>query len=192
MAPFDEIHQKVFHLLEAELPSYLTYHSPSHTAYVIEQAVFIAQQENVNNEDLFMIRLGALFHDIGFISHYKNHEELGCVIARDILKKYHFTSQEMDIVCGMIMATKIPQAPKTRNEKIVADADLEYLGTDQFKSISQLLFNEVHHLNPEIDDAAFQRIQIDFLSKHTYHTNFCLQHREEKKQKHLEDLRAGL
>lgn len=192
MVPFDEIHRKVFQLLETELPSYLTYHSPQHTAYVLEKAVFIAQQDNVNKKDLFMIRMGALFHDIGFISHYKNHEELGCMISTDILKKYNFTKHEIDEVCGMIMATKIPQTPKTNNEKIVADADLEYLGTDLFKSVSQLLFHELHYLNAEIDEEAFRRIQINFMAKHTYHTDFCLQHREEQKQRHLDALKAGL
>lgn len=192
MVPFDEIYQKIFRLLESELPSFLTYHSPHHTAYVVEKAEYIAQQENVNQEDIFLIKIGALFHDIGFINQYKNHEEAGCVIAKDVLKAHNFTNHEVEEICGMIMATKIPQAPQTMNEKIVADADLEYLGTDLFKPVSQLLYQELHYLDPELDITAFHKIQIDFLCNHNYHTDYCIRNREELKQNYLQELKESI
>lgn len=192
MVPFDEIYQKIFRLLESELPSFLTYHSPHHTVYVVEKAEYIALQENVNQEDIFLIKTAALFHDIGFINQYKNHEEAGCVIARDTLKAFDFTIHEVEEICGMIMATKIPQSPQTMSEKIVADADLEYLGTDLFKPVSHLLFQELHYLDPELDLKTFYKIQIDFLSNHNYHTDYCIRNREQQKQEYLQELRESL
>jgi len=192
MVPFDEIYQKILRLLETQLPSFLTYHSSHHTAYVVEKAEYIALQENVNQKDIFLIKIAALFHDIGFIKQYKNHEEAGCVIARDVLKDYNFPDYDVEEICGMIMATKIPQSPKTLNEKIVADADLEYLGTDLFKPVSHLLFQELHYLDPELDITAFHKIQIDFLSNHNYHTDYCISNREGKKQRYLQELRESI
>ena len=193
MTLYENIHQKVFHLLETDLPDFLTYHSPRHTAYVLKQAEVIAMKENVTIEkDLLLIKIAAMLHDIGFIKHYINHEEIGCDIATEILSEFSFDRQDIDQVCGMIMATKIPQSPKTMGEKIVADADLEYLGTELFHPVSQLLFQELQYLDPELDLPAFQKIQIDFLSNHHYHTEYCTQIREPMKQKHLAELRMKL
>jgi uncharacterized protein len=193
MTLYENIYQRVFQMLETELPSFLTYHSPLHTAYVLEKAEVIAMNENVTiEEDLQLIKIAAMLHDIGFIKHYKNHEETGCDIASEILKELSFDKEDIEKVCGMIMATKIPQSPRTISEKIVADADLEYLGTELFNPISQLLFKELKYLDPDLDLSAFQKIQIDFLSNHHYHTDYCIQRREPLKQKHLAELREKL
>jgi uncharacterized protein len=187
MSLYENIHQKVFQLLEKELPSFLAYHSPYHTAYVIEQAEIIYSIDGTPNENLLLIKTAALFHDIGFINQYKNHEEAGCEIARDLLQN-DFSTEDIQAICGMIMATKIPQRPLTANEQIVCDADLEYLGTELFYPVSDLLFQELHYIDHELDQAAFRQIQIDFLTNHTYHTEFCRLNREPLKQIHLQQL----
>ena len=191
MTKYEEIHHRAFQLLETELPSFLTYHSPLHTAYVMEQAEMIAAHEQIDSQELLLIKIASMLHDIGFIQQYKNHEEAGCQIAIDLLGELSFDPQEIDKVCGMIMATKIPQSPKTMSERIVADADLEYLGTDLFLPVSRLLFQELQYLDDELTNADFQRIQIDFLTNHSYHTEFCIRHREPKKKIHLQLLKEG-
>ena len=188
MPLFEDIQHEVFELLETQLPSYLTYHSPHHTRYVLEKSEIISGHENVSEEGVFLIRLAALFHDVGFIRQYKGHEVAGCEIARQYLQKYPIESHHVDQVCSIIMATKTPQSPMNLNERILCDADLEYLGTDLFFSISKLLFEELHFINPSLDHDAFREIQIDFLKNHTYHTTYCKENREEKKKQNLEEL----
>ena len=61
MSPFQEIYDDVFHLLRTNLPVYLTYHTPQHTAYVLEKAEHISKQENVEHHDLRLIKIAALF-----------------------------------------------------------------------------------------------------------------------------------
>lgn len=188
MTHFEELHDKVFYLLDTQLPSFLTYHSPKHTRYVLEQAEMISMQENVSEHDLYLIKTAALFHDIGFIQQYKDHEEAGCEITKEFMDRYAFDPTDAEKIYGMIMATKIPQTPQTLLEKIVADADLEYLGTDLFTKVGQFLFKEMHYLDPDLDLNAFNQIQVKFLSAHTFHTDFCKNHREEKKIQNLKEL----
>jgi uncharacterized protein len=77
----------------------------------------------------------------------------------------------------MVMATKIPQSPKTKLERIIADADLEYLGTDDFKRIGRTLFDEIQiYLNVE-SERQWNIIQMNFLKTHQYHTDFCKKNR---------------
>jgi uncharacterized protein len=188
MSIYQELHEAVFEILNTQLPSYLTYHTPDHTAYVIEKAEYISRRENVDGRDLYLIKIAALFHDIGFIRQTNQHEVIGCQICTEKLEKYSFSPEEIKVVCGMIMATKIPQHPVTLFEKIVADADLEYLGTDQFYPISKNLYNEFRHYDPQLTPHRFNEIQVNFMRRHHFHTDYCITHREPQKQKHMQEL----
>lgn len=181
---FEEIQQKVYQEILAKLPEYLTYHNLDHTAYVIEKAVFLAEKLKVSDDDLHLLQLAALFHDTGFIDNPKDHEEKGCKIAENYLAK-GYSSADLDKIHGMIMATKIPQKPTNLLENILADADLEYLGTDLFEEIGQTLFEELKHFNPDFTEQAWDELQLVFLQKHHYHTEYCRINREPKKQENL-------
>lgn len=188
MSIYQELHDDVFNLLNTKLPDTLKYHSPDHTTYVIEKSEYICRHEDVGGRDLFLVKVAALFHDIGFIKQRNNHEEVGCVICTEKLTKHNFDVEEIEIICGMIMATKIPQSPKTLLEKIVADADLEYLGTDLFYPISQDLFLEFKHFDPSLTIHRFDEIQANFLRRHHYHTTYGINFLEDKKQQHLKEI----
>ena len=188
MGIYQELHHEVFTILRTKLPVHLTYHTPAHTANVIEKAEMIAKKENVTGHDLNLIKIASLFHDIGFVAQNYHHEEIGCNMCTEKLLQLHYSQEDIHKICGMIMATKIPQQPKTLLEKIVADADLEYLGTDSFHDISQLLYKEFLHYDPHLTIRRFNEIQVNFMRKHRYHTQFCIDHREEKKQLNLREI----
>lgn len=185
---YKALYDEVFDILSTRLPDHLTYHTPAHTRRVIDRAEFISGHEHVTGRDLYLVRVAALFHDIGFIQNNHHHEEIGCEICTDYLRRYHFSEEDIQSVCGMIMATRIPQQPKTHLEKIVADADLEYLGTDQFYPISRTLYEEFRHYDPQLTMHRFNEIQVNFLRKHRYHTEYCKNHREAQKQIHLQEI----
>ena len=185
--PFKEIYQEVTRYLELELPMHLTYHSVEHTKYVVKLSEYIAKKENISPCDIYLIKVAALYHDSGFIISPVKHEAKSCEIAREQLPKYNFSPEEIDKICGMIMATKIPQNPTSKNEEIIADADLEYLGTAKYEQISDQLFDELQHYN-NITEEKWNKIQIDFIKEHQYHTKFCKHYKEFRKQKNLKKL----
>ncbi|WP_029036901.1 HD domain-containing protein [Salinimicrobium xinjiangense] len=189
---FKRIYKEVISRLENDLPSWLTYHSPDHTLYVLEKAEFLAKQEGVKGRDLFLIKVAALYHDLGFVKDREDHENTGCEMASMELPEYELTPEEINRVCDMITATKIPQKPKTISEKILADADLEYMGTDQYHEISEKLYQEMLHSRPDLSREEWNEIQVNFLSNHSYHTNYCKKHCEAIKAKHLKKLRKQL
>ncbi len=192
MRIYQELYEDVFHLLHTQLPPYLTYHTAQHTAYVLERAEFIAEQESITGHDLMLIKVAALFHDVGFIHQNIQHEEKSCEICIEKLTRHQFDTLDIDKVCGMIMATKIPQQPQTLLERILADADLEYLGTDLFYPMSQNLFIEFRHYDPELTLQRFNEIQVSFIQRHKYHTQYCMNFREEIKQMHLKALQDSM
>jgi uncharacterized protein len=175
-------------LLSANLPANYFYHNPDHTVYVLEKAMEIGIHEGCTKEDLNLLSIAALWHDTGYTKLYSKHEEESCNLARHHLPAYHFTESEIEIICGIIMATRIPQRPKTKLEEILADADLEYLGTESFDDKSDCLFRELQSMNASLTETKWNQMQISFLQEHHYFTRFCIENREPVKQIHLKKL----
>lgn len=175
--------------LQTKLPPFLVYHDWEHTAHVIEMAVQIALHENATENDILLIKTAALFHDAGYLQGVnQGHEEASITLAKEVLPQYNYTSEEINLIIGMIEATKVPQQPKNNLECILADADLEYLGTSSFKSRGDKLLEELQYYHPELNRKSWDKIQIEFLQKHRFHTNYCLLNRNPIKEKHLQKL----
>lgn len=192
MLAFKEIYDKVINELETGVPGHFTYHDAAHTKYVLKQAEVIAEHENITGRDLLLVKIAALYHDIGFLQGREEHESLGCKIAGDELQGSLLTKDEIQKVCAMIKATQIPQQPKNLLEKIVADADLEYLGTNNFRRFGNKLYKEILHFDPDLNSRKWDEIQIDFLTNHTYHTGYCKKYKEPIKQQNLEKVKERL
>lgn len=171
--------------METELPINLYYHSIMHVMDVLRSANIIADMESVSSYEKDLLTTAVAFHDSGFIYHAANHEEMGCNIARDNLPNYGFTTEEIEKICGMIMATKIPQTPYNLLEEIICDADLDYLGRDDFWAIGNKLFHELTEMGILQNEAEWNKLQLNFLENHHYFTKSAKELREKLKLEHL-------
>jgi len=183
--------QFILDKLQKELPGYLYYHSFSHTQDVLTAALRIASDEGINGKDIMLLRTAVVYHDAGFIIQNKDHEEIGCDIARKSLQCFDYTDDEISIICGMIMATKIPQSPNNLLEEIICDADLDYLGREDFWTISNNLYKELNNFN-QLNKEDWYRLQIGFFEQHHYFTPSVIKLRAQKKKQHLKRIRALL
>lgn len=168
------------------------YHNFNHTLYVYEKVLEIAAHEKCSAADIRLLKAAALWHDTGYINIYYGHEEESCVQAKKQLPGFGFTTDEIYVICGMIMATKIPQTPHNLLEEIIADADLEYLGTDEAPVQAQQLFEELKMLNPYLHEELWNRTQIFFLDHHHFFTSYCKQYSEPTKLQYLNGLKLKL
>lgn len=189
---FDQLYKKTITNLEINLPGHLTFHDSNHTRHVLEKAILIAEKENISDQELYLLKIAALYHDTGYLIGHKNHEKESCRIADLELTELGLKKAEIEQICSMILATQIPQQPKTHLEEILADADLEYLGTEEFEMISNKLFVEIKHFQPNLTLEEWYNIQVDFITKHHYHTDFCKKYREPNKLKNLEKIKIKL
>jgi uncharacterized protein len=163
----------VIDMLKNKLPANYYYHNYEHTLYVQENVFEIGKHENCTEREIELLSAAALWHDTGYINTYYGHEEASCLLAKKHLPLYGFVTEDISIITGMIMATKILQTPKNRLEEIMADADLEYLGTTTAAEKAHLLFKEMQSLSPTLNEAAWNKMQIAFLETHHYFTNYC-------------------
>ncbi|CAN5588530.1 hypothetical protein BH10BAC2_BH10BAC2_20570 [soil metagenome] len=188
-AEFEKLKHKILDQLKEELDENLTYHNASHTADVLEKAEQIAKQEGIiSQEELMFLKIAALFHDNGFLDTYNDHEERSCTIMRAQMQEF-FNEAALEKICGLIMATKIPQTPITHLEEIICDADLDYLGRDDFEPISNALRLEFLARAIVKDDREWEEKQVRFFEQHHYFTATSNNYRNTGKQKRLIALR---
>jgi hypothetical protein len=176
--------------LQQGLPGNLSYHGIHHTRDVVASALTIGRAEGIDTHSLRLLETAAWMHDCGFIIQYKNHEEAGCSLAKSWLPHFNYSDADIEIICGMIMATRIPQSPNNLLEQIICDADLDYLGRDDFHPIAFTLFEELKLMMPGgLNEKDWDNIQIKFLESHQYFTNFSLQNRKPRKEQHLQSVK---
>lgn len=176
--------------LESQLDGTLFYHGMHHTIDVVNTAMDIAGLEGITDEEsLQLLWTAALYHDSGFLTTYQGHEEAGCALAREVLPGFGFTGTQIETICGMIMATKIPQSPGNALEMILCDADLDYLGREDFETVAATLFEELKVRDMVEDIPAWDAVQVRFLETHAYWTDSERKRRDAAKQRHLEHLK---
>jgi uncharacterized protein len=174
--------------LTSELSEKLTYHGVMHTIYVLKSCNQYIKRMKISGHDAYLLRTAAILHDTGFIWTYDNHEEFSIKYSREILPSWNYSQKDIEIIAGLIEATKIPQRPKTELEQILADSDLDYLGTEFFYKIGDKLFRELLAYNKISNEEDWDRIQVKFLTSHSFHTPFAKKHREPVKQKFLQEI----
>lgn len=165
--------------LRNHLPEHCYYHSADHTLDVLKQVGVVGEAQGLTEDELSIVRVAALFHDVGFVVSRKNHEEEGCRIFRDYSLGYDLPFEDMRLIESCIMSTKIPQSPGTLMEKVLCDADLDYLGRKDFGKISDLLFRELMACGEIKTREQWNEIQIRFLTNHVYHTEYSKNKRSE-------------
>jgi predicted metal-dependent HD superfamily phosphohydrolase len=180
--------------LRAELPLDLLYHSLWHTQDdVLPATLHLARLSDVQREeDLQLLEVAAAYHDLGFIEQAENHELISARIVAQTLPAFGFVSRQIEQIMGLIVATRLPQAPRNLLEQILADADLDVLGREDFFPRNEILRQEFARLGRTFTPAEWDRRQFDFLQRHTYFTAAARTLREPVKQMHIAQLAARL
>jgi len=184
-----DIQEIILDKLEKELPKYLYYHNVKHTIDVLTQVELIGVVEGVTDYELLLLKTAALFHDIGQIHQSKGHEAIGCDYTKKLLPKYGYTTNEIDEINKIIMATELPPKPETLLQKIICDADLDYLGRSDFIPVSDTLYKELKEQNIVTDIDTWNKMQIGFLESHHYFTDTADKLRQVNKQEQIDRLK---
>ena len=179
--------------LERELPDTLIYHNLAHTRDSVAPATErLAALEGVDGKDLLLLRTAAYFHDLGFVEQMTEHEATAVRIISEVLPRFGYSPAQVDVVSGIILATRIPQDPHTLLEEIMADADLDLFGRDDFWPLNRALRAELKALGKPMTDKEWYGGQLAFLQAHHYFTASARALRQARKQRHVEELAALL
>lgn len=186
---FEAVKAFITDKLRKELSASLSYHSIHHIEDVYQSAERLADMEGVYGDDRKLLLTAVLFHDSGFLKAQKDHETESCHLVREYLPQYDYTDEQIEEICGMIMATKLPQTPHNHLEEIICDADVDYLGRDDFFKIGNGLFSELSMYGIINNEDEWNRLQVRFLESHSYFTKSAIALRKQKKDEHLEQIK---
>ena len=111
---------------------------------------------------------------------------------RETLDPKMFDQSELTLITNMIMAAKIPQSPRTLPEKILCDADLDYLGRGDFAFMSNRLKQEFLTFQIIGSLEEWDQLQVRFIENHLYFTATSKKERCHVKMQHLQTLKQKL
>lgn len=181
-------------LTEKSRMNFLSYHSFFHTSSVVNSSIKLCEGEGLNSSQTSHITLAAWFHDHGFADEPKDHERVSCDYLRAFLKKEDQKQCfDREVLFSLIMATELNAQPENKMEEIIRDADLHYIGSNDFFRQADLLRQEWSKImNKHFDEIGWLENNIRFLSLHQYYTETARRWYQPLKQKNLEKLQQQL
>jgi predicted metal-dependent HD superfamily phosphohydrolase len=177
-------------LITTKVSKEVTFHTLQHTREVVVACLKIAEQENLTDEELLALQIGAWLHDTGYSAgKAKGHEAVSVLHMEDFFTRHPAEPAFIEKVKGCILATRMPQSPQTRIEEIICDADLFHLGSPDFKTKSKLLRDELTgFIGEEWSKKDWRQNNIAFLEAHNYFTAYGRKILQPAKEAHLAKL----
>ena len=176
--------------LENELADNLYYHGIHHTIDVYESVIRLSEAEKINKEENCIIQTAALFHDAGFIYQYKHNESIAVKMINEVLPSFNYSPLEIKTISEIILTTRVKSHPSTLLEKIMCDADYDYLGREDVSKIANSLYKELQEYGTSFKYTEWNQFQIEFLNKHQYYTKTAIDLRRENKWKYIKHLKG--
>jgi len=173
-----------------ELSDDLFYHGAHHTFSVVKAASQIAALEGISKKEYNLLLTAAYYHDSGFLFTYKSNEPFAVRLTTEVLPIFNYSEQDIIEVNKIILATQYHVSPKTLLEKIMCDADHDYIGTLEYHKIAKTLRKELKTQGVKYNDFEWIEVQLNYLTtKHIYYTQSAIKNRFPQKEKIIEELR---
>jgi uncharacterized protein len=188
---FTAIRSNVISRLERGLSPKLYYHGLHHTRDdVLPAAILLGELAGLNKDEQLILQTAALYHDIGYLESYQNHEAIGARIAAQELPELGYSPEFVQQIVGLIMATRMPQSPRSRLEQLMCDADLDSLGREDFFINSHRLRLELKEMGIETTLKQWYSRQLKFLESQSYWTAEAHSLRDSGKQIIISELHS--
>ena len=190
---FDGLQEQVFSLYEEKIPKMYYYHNVKHVIDVVTQVEVIGTAEGVSDADMFILKTAALLHDAGYMRSAQNHEQNSANIAKEILTKEGYSSAQIVKVCQLIESTNLKEQPKDLLEKILRDANFDYLGREDYLCVSRELYKEYLELKmTKKNEYEWYKMQLQFMQDHTYYTDYSRSQRNSTKVNNIKWLQEQI
>ncbi len=161
----------VITLLRDNLGEDHVFHSLAHTLSVRDAALVIGKKEGLNETEMEVLELAALFHDTGFVEKYLDHESASQRIAREFLYSLQYPADRLEMVVQAIASTNLGQSPSNLLEQTLRDADMSHLGSPHYAEYLKALRREwAVFLQQQYADPEWLRLNLEFLKGQVFYT----------------------
>ena len=161
-----------------------------------EDVAELGRLAGLSQKDIDLAQIAVLYHDIALPEGREQHEEKGAQIAEADLREFGYQENDINRVKNIILGTKgemvdgiyVTEPSDDLLVNITRDADLANVGKENFPEQSENLRKELG----VTDKSKWREFQIEFLTKHRFHTKVAEQLWGEPKKKNLENLQSAL
>lgn len=160
-----ELLLKIIEFSYIEMPK-LPYHNFQHAKEIATAVKLIGQGEKISDEDIFLLEVAGYLHDIIYELGALDNEERSATKSREFLKSLGCDPHQVNVICDLILATKVGNKPRNILEEIICDADLSNLGTEEYFKKSEQI--RIERGLP--DGKEWQETNKNFLMNHEYYT----------------------
>ncbi len=189
----NKVEEFASHILKNDIAEKFVYHNHYHTSRVVEAAKMIGRESGLSDQEIEYVTIAAWFHDTGYKMGCENHEENSAVIAEEFLKKEEYPQEAIDVIKGCILATKMPQAPKSLIEQVLCDSDLHHLACSDYAEMAEKMHKEIEKVkNQEIDGETWNQMNYDFFKDHRFFTSYAQNNLQPIKEQNLDSIKKAV
>ena len=172
-----------------DLSENMYYHGAHHTFAVVKATAMLAAAEGVSKYEYNLLLTAAYFHDSGFLFQYNSNEPFAVELATEMLPKFDYSDKDIQEINKIILATQSHITPSTLLEKIMCDADHDYIGTNDYHVIAKTLRKELDTQGRKYANLEWIKLQHTYLTtQHTYYTETAKKNRLPKKEEIIKEL----
>lgn len=150
-----------------------TYHNLEHTKDVVAGVEIIGKKSGLTEDELESALVAAWFHDTGYICGDQQHEQSAVNNANTLLHEWKIPPLKIKSITEAILSTCMPQQPTFMLSKVLCDADLLHLSSEDFLIKNENLRKEWRIVKGIVmDDQEWIQRSLRFLKAHRYHTPY--------------------
>jgi predicted metal-dependent HD superfamily phosphohydrolase len=186
----EEAERFVSEFITSRLSENHPFHNLEHTLHVTANATVIGLGSGLDSHSLTLARMSALFHDCGYVTVDRGHEDESVRIAGEFLRSHDVDEAEIRRVTSAILATRVPQQPEDEVSAVLCDADLMHLAMDDyFERMDKLRLEWKLTGQADLSEYEFHRNSEQFFQKHHFHSPYGLNVLEPLKRVNLDRIR---
>lgn len=183
-----ETEQYIAAFFADNMPSQYVFHDLEHTVQTVAAVKVIGEGFGLDKEEMGILQLAVWFHDTGYTDGPADHEERSCKNAEQYLQS-KISNEALKQLLGCIRATKVPQRPTNKLEKIICDADLSHLGMKTYWDRNGKFRQELILAGKTVmSEQEWLDFEVNFMMAHEYHTPVAQELFNKRKAKHIQQL----
>jgi hypothetical protein len=157
--------------MRANLPETISFHNYNRTAKVARTCDTLSIQSDLKESEKMLLHLAALFIDIGYCTDPANSVPASVRLARNYLSEKGLEDSDIKVIAESLEAIGYPQQPVSLVAQYLCDADMYYLGSNNYPLNSELLRKELSLVDKlTFTDKEWTKKQLQVLEDHTYFT----------------------
>lgn len=153
----------------------------------------LAESQGLPDDRIENLLLAAWFHDTGHSVNYYGHEYYSAEIAAEELAHHNLDKSRIQAIRYLILATNPHIDSSNPDEDLIKDADLHYLGGDQYFPLSNELRKEWATVEGRtMTERQWYEQSLAFFKRHRWLTEWAVENLTEGKSQNQQEIECRL